>query len=435
MRAYHWSLRRLAVTLGRRLAGQVAVPGEPEGPPPPPEELINFLRQLGVALCQAGDGANRVTAEMDEVAAAYGVPDVHFFVLPTGVFVRIGTGPSSTVDFAPTDLAPLRLDQISELYALLEQARTTRVAPADGVARLAEIRATEPRFPWWVRVIGHAGLTAGLGLVLNADPRALAGYLVLGAIVGLLRLLADRVEVLAMALPVVAAMLVTVLVYQFGEYLVGDRPTQLLIPPLVTFLPGAALTMGAVEMAAGSLVGGSSRLVSGFFSLMLLAFGILAGTRLVGVPTEPTSPPAALGWWAPLVGVLVFGVGQSLNSSAPRGSLHWLLVTLYLAWGSQFLTTLAGLGMLSGFVGGLMLVPIAYFAQRHHGPPSQVVFLPAFWLLVPGALGLSGVSELVGTNAGSGLADLLSALLAVVAIALGVLVGSSLTRTAQRYLP
>lgn len=435
MRWSSWSLRRSVALLGRRLVGQVTRPAEPDVPPPPPAELINFLRQFGVALCQAGDGAHRVTSEMDEVAAAYGVPDVHFFVLPTGVFVRIGSGESATVDFAPADVSSLRLDQISSLYDLLEQAKTTRLPPTEGVRRLAEIRDSEPRFPAWIRVVGHAALTAGLGLVLNSDPRALAGYLVLGAVVGLLRLLADRVEVLAMALPVVAAVLVSVLVYQFGEYLVGDHPTQLLIPPLVTFLPGAALTMGAVEMAAGSLVGGSSRLVSGFFSLMLLAFGILAGTRLVGVPSEPPTSPTAIGWWAPLVGVLVFGVGQSLSSSAPPGSLRWLLLTLYLVWGSQFLTTLAGLGMLSGFVGGLTLVPIAAFARRHHGPPSQVVFLPAFWLLVPGALGLSGVSELVGTSDGSGLGDLLSTLLTVVAIALGVLVGSSLTRTAERYLP
>lgn len=403
------------------------------GAPPRPEEMIDFLRQFGVALCQAGDVASRIGDEMAALADAYGVPDVHFFVVPTGVFVRIGSGAAGTVDFAPAELATLRLDQVSRIYDLLAEAKATRMPPAEGVARLAEIRAAPPRFPALVRVAGHSLLTAGLGLVLNADPRALVGYLVLGAFVGGLQLTADRVRVLSLALPVVAAISVTALVYKFGDILVEAHPNQLLIPALVTFLPGAALTLGAAEMATGSIVGGSSRLVSGMYVLLLLAFGILVGAQLVGFPGVSSTHPGSIGWWAPWVGVLVFGIGQYLNSSAPARSLPWLLLTLYLAWTAQFLGGLVD-GAFGAFAGGLAVVPIAYAAQRHHGPPAQVVFLPTFWLLVPGALGLAGVSELVGAGGGHGLSDLFTALLSVIAIALGVLVGSSLSHSLAHHL-
>jgi uncharacterized membrane protein YjjB (DUF3815 family) len=251
--------------------------------------------------------------------------------------------------------------------------------------------------------------------------------------VGVLRLAADRLLVLSVALPVVAAISVSALVYRFGDTLVDAHPTQLLIPALVTFLPGAALTLGAAEMATGSIVGGSSRLVSGMYVLLLLAFGILVGAELVGFPGAPTSRPGTLGWWAPWIGVLVFGIGQYLNSSAPARSLPWLLGTLYLAWAAQFLGGLVD-GVFGAFAGGLAVVPISFAAQRHHGPPAQVVLLPTFWLLVPGALGLTGVSELVGAGNGNGLTDLFTALLSVVAIALGALVGFSLTRGAGRHL-
>jgi uncharacterized membrane protein YjjP (DUF1212 family) len=417
----------------RLRAAPPPVPAEPTEPPPPPAELIDFLRQVGVALCQAGDATSRIEGEMAELADAYGVPDVHFFVVPTGVFVRIGATVASTVDFAPAELNTLRLDQISRLYDLIEEAKATRLAPADGVARLAEIRAAPPRFPTWVQVVGHSMLTAGLGLVLNADPKALLGYLILGAFVGALRLLADRVQVLALALPVVAAISVTYLVYKFGHVLVESHPTQLLIPSLVTFLPGAALTLGAAEMATGSIVGGSSRLVSGMYVLMLLAFGILAGAELAGFPGAPGTRGGSLGWWAPWVGVLVFGLGQYLNSSAPSRSLPWLLLTLYLAWSAQWVAGLVD-ALFGAFAGGLAVVPIAYAAQRHRGPPAQVVFLPTFWLLVPGALGLRGLSELVGAAGGNGLTDLFEALLSVVAIALGAMVGHSLTQSAAQRL-
>ncbi len=378
--------------------------------------------------------ANRIGDEMAALAVAYGVPDVHFFVVPTGVFVRIGAEVASTVDFAPAELDTLRLDQINRLYDLIEEAKSTRMPPAEGVARLAEIYAAPPRFPAWLRVVGHSMLTAGLGLVLNADPRALPGYLVLGVFVGLLRLAADRIRVLSLALPVVAAISVTALVYKFGHILVEVHPTQLLIPSLVTFLPGAALTLGAAELATGSIIGGSSRLVSGMYVLLLLAFGILVGVEIAGFPGAPSARGGmVLGWWAPWAGVLVFGLGQYLNSSAPAKSLPWLLLTLYVAWTAQWVGALVD-GVFGAFLGGLAVVPVASAAQRQHGPPAQVVFLPTFWLLVPGALGLTGVSELVGAAGGNGLTDLFEALLSVIAIALGALVGFSLTQSAERHL-
>ena len=41
-----------------------------------------------------------------------------------------------------------------------------------------------------------------------------------------------------------------------------------------------------LELAAGQMVSGSSRLVSGVMQLALLAFGIVAGIEAVGVPTS-----------------------------------------------------------------------------------------------------------------------------------------------------
>jgi uncharacterized membrane protein YjjB (DUF3815 family) len=127
--------------------------------------------------------------------------------------------------------------------------------------------------------------------------------------------------------------------------------------------------------------------------------------------------------------VLIFGIGMAVNSSAPIRTIPWLLLTLYAAFAGQFLGGLLAGGMFSAFAGGLVVVPMAYLVQRWGGPPAQVTFLPAFWLLVPGALGLAGVSGLVALGPGN-TGDLLTAFLSVIAVALGVLVGSSLTANA-----
>ena len=55
----------------------------------------------------------------------------------------------------------------------------------------------------------------------------------------------------------------------------------------------------------------------------------------------------------------------------------------------------------------------------------MVLFLPAFWLLVPGAAGLIGVTAIVGTTSRLGLADFTTTMVTVLSIARGVLIGTA----------
>jgi len=82
----------------------------------------------------------------------------------------------------------------------------------------------------------------------------------------------------------------------------------------------------------------------------------------------------------------------------------------------------------SGFFGTFVATPLAYLIHRRfHGPPAQVTFLPSFWLLVPGALGLLSVTRMLSDRSG-GLDSLVTAVFAIASIALGTLVGASLHR-------
>jgi len=133
------------------------------------------------------------------------------------------------------------------------------------------------------------------------------------------------------------------------------------------------------------------------------------------------------------VGVLVFGIGQFIASSAPSGTLGWLLLVLYAGYGVQAVSgrVLGTLG--ASFIAAATVLPLCYAIQsRRSGPPVPVTFLPTFWLLVPGALGLEGVAQIVGADQAAGLGDFLDALLSIVAIAVGVVVGSGLSERIGR---
>jgi len=352
-------------------------------------------------------------------------------VLPTGVFIHIETtnGPESDFTGPDTETA-LPLHQIGAVDRLVRDLSTGTADLAASRVRLRQILATPAHYGPLAVVLGHALLTLGFGLILYPAVNAIPVYLGMGALVGLLRLLADRWPTLSTALPVVAAFLVSLVTITLIAPAIGTDPLRLLAPPLVSFLPGAVLTVAAMELTSNQVIAGASRLVYGIAQLLLLAFGVVAAVTVAGpITTQSTSPE--LSWWAAWVGVLCVAVGHRYFSSPPRGSFWWLLLALYAAFAAQALGLLLLSPQLSGFVGGLVLVPVSQAIQRARtGPPAIVTMLPAFWLLVPGALGFRGLSELA-TGEAAGVTDVIDTTLALFSIALGVIVGTALARDAR----
>ena len=83
---------------------------------------------------------------------------------------------------------------------------------------------------------------------------------------------------------------------------------------------------------------------------------------------------------------------------------------------------------MSGFFGTLVATPLGYLIElRFKGPPAAVTFLPSFWLLVPGALGLLSVAQMM-SNSVHGLEGIVTVVFVIASIALGTLVGASLYR-------
>ncbi|MFE6997196.1 threonine/serine exporter ThrE family protein [Microbacterium sp. NPDC057659] len=389
--------------------------------------LNRFLLGLAEGMTASDESVDRIRDTMATLADAYGSTATDIVILPTVILIETG-GEEDRVSLRSTLSAKFRFDQIAALYRLIEQAKTASVAPDQGIRRLNEIGAMRPRYGWAVRTLGHALLTLGLALMLAPTWQGAIIAFVLGAGIGLLKLV--RSPTLQLVMPIVAAFVCATGVFLLAEVIdIGD-PIHLLIAPLVTFLPGGVLTTATVELAAGQMIAGASRLVYGFVQLALLAFGILAAGTLVGVDSadyEPLEGGGTVAWWVPLIGVLVFATGNYLHFSAPPSTFGWVLLVLAVAYAAQ---TIGGLVLgptVSGFIGALAMTPVVlWIAGLRNGAPSQLTFLPAFWLLVPGAAGLVGLTEAVATD--GGLADFTAALVSVMSIALGVLIGTALYR-------
>jgi uncharacterized membrane protein YjjP (DUF1212 family) len=402
----------------------------------PGAELHQFLLSLGSCLTAAGEAVNEVQEHLRTTAAAYGAPHARVSVLPTYLVVSLEPGRPATVEPIHQLGGALRLDQTAALFEVLRQAERGDIQPAEGSRLVRQVVEMRPRFGRLLTVLGHVGVTVGIGLVLRATGGDLVLAALFGALVGAFKLVGARWASVQMIMPVTAAFAVSTITFLLADQGWADADLRAMIAPLITFLPGAAITMAVVELSAAEMVAGASRLVTGSVQLLLLVFGIVGGAQVVGLPTADALADTSgqtLDWWAPWLGVLLLAVGNYFHQSAPRGSFGWLCVVLYAAWIAQNLGNLVFGGYLSGFVGALVLTLVAYTVERRPtGPPALVTFLPAFWMLVPGALSLTGVAEYVSDESATGAQTFLAAIASIAAIALGVLCGYPLYRSIAR---
>jgi uncharacterized membrane protein YjjP (DUF1212 family) len=396
------------------------------------EGATGFIARLGATMAGANYPVTMVQHTMLTTAKAYGVSQ-EILVLPNYVHVGGTDRDGHTALYIARPERDLRYHQTFPLARLVASAQTGSISPDDGMAELDRIYALPTRFPVWVGVIGYAIQCTGLALILQPSPWALAAALGLGLLIGLLTAVVRVSDALEQLLPIIVAFVVATIAFtvaHLAHYTFGSL--RVLIPPLAYFMPGAAITLAVIELSTHQLVSGSSRLVSGFIRLGQLAFGILIAAQVTGLGDSHLvdNPNNLIGPWAPWVGVLVYAVGTTLFFGPPRWFLPWMVVILLVSYSGQVLGNAVAGSYASGFFGGVVLVIGAVLISRiPNSPPTMALILPGFWLLVPGSLGLIGVTQLVG---GDGSAVLTATIISLVSIALGMQTGLLIAQSVAR---
>ncbi len=404
---------------------------EPEVIGPVPAYFDEFILALGVALLRSGYSVADVHPRLRAVIDAYGVKDLSLSVLPNLVLIDDGRRTRSrTVDM----VGQHRMDQAMAVVTVLRSAQSGDITPQEGLRALAQALAMPRRFPEWVSFIGYAAMAAGFALMFGASLVGVALAFGLGLGVGLIMHVARPYPVLMQLLPPLIAFLTSLVVFAVGGVQDGLEPARLVAAPLVALIPGMALTAGTLELAGGHIISGASRLVWGVMQLVLIASGIVAGAYAARVdawnPSDQGSASSPA--WFALLGVLVVAIGQLLYFNEPAGIVKWLLPLLLLAF---IIQTIAGVivgSIASGGVAAAIILPIALQIERRRrgsAPPALITFQPVFWLLVPGSLGVLGLTEALingmGGNTDLSAAGFLFAMAGgILAIVLGTQIGS-----------
>ena len=390
-------------------------------------ETRALLAELGTAMIATGQPVQEIEEELAEVSARLGYPDVQSAVGPTGLMVALTAGGPSTYRGAPPGL---RLHQSAGVRLIRHQLLQGELTVPGAREQLAATTTRPVQQRPWLVALAWPVLAVGIALILQPGWANVAAAAVGALVVVALVQLAARYEVVTALLPTLAAFAVSLAVFGAANAGLLEGPLRTVLPPLAVLLPGALVVNGMSELAAGHMQAGSARLTYGLAQLGLFALGLLMATALLHVPASALVNLRVdeIGWAGAPVGLLLVGASICLMEGVPLRLQGWVMLVLALAFGAQVAGQELGSVALGGFLGAIAASLGATIVElRRPLLPRLVLFLPAFWLLVPGSLGLVGVTELVAGR--ESVTDVALGLLGVaIAISLGLLVGSALGR-------
>ena len=360
--------------------------------------LEDFILELGRAQLAAGYPVDDVTTTLSAVARAYDRTDFGIFVLPNAVMVDDPVVGRARV--IPEGNETLRLDQAADVHEIAVQARRGQLDLVKGTRELEEIPDKPPRFPPWLSILGYALASAGFALVFRVSIWGVGMAAVCGLFVGVLLAYTRSRPNLAPLVPPVAATLCSFAVFSFASLLDQDvQPLRVVAAPLITLIPGAALTRATQELASGHVISGASRLVASIVQILILTFGVLVGSLLARVSPDNFADltDQRLPLWVAWIGAAVYALGQALAFNEPRGALVPVVVLLLIAFSVQQVVS----WMLDAVIAAGIAAAIALFLaiviqdRGKRQMPAFVLFSPVFWLLVPGSLGLVALTEAI----------------------------------------
>lgn len=409
-----------------------------DGPAPAVPRVLDLTLRIGELLLAGGEGAEDVEAAMFAVCRSYGLdrcePTVTFTLLSVSYQPSLVEDPvsaSRTVRRRGTDYT-----RLAAVFRLVDDLSH----PADAISleeayrRLAEIRRNRHPYPGWA-LTGASGLLAGAASVLVGGGLVVFVAAALGAMLG------DRLAWLSAGrgLPefyqfTVAAMPPAAIGVALTVAHVDVRASAVITGGLFALLPGRALVAGVQDGLTGFYITASARLleVMYFFVgivagvLVVLYFGVKVGAQLdPDAALNPAERPVVQ-----IVASMLLSLTFAVLLQQERSTVLWVTLNGGVAWSVYGtlhypggISPVASTAVAAGLVGlfGQLL-------SRYRFASALPYTTAAVGPLLPGSATYFGLLSIAQNNVDKGLVSLANAASLAMAIAIGVNLGSEISR-------
>ncbi|MGW4873306.1 threonine/serine ThrE exporter family protein [Streptomyces chartreusis] len=426
----------LRMPVAERPAPERMPKAEEEGPAVP--RVLDLTLRIGELLLAGGEGAEDVEAAMFAVCRSYGLdrcePNVTFTLLSISYQPSLVDDPvsaSRTVRRRGTDYT-----RLAAVYQLVDDLSDpeSHISLEEAYGRLAEMRRNRHPYPTWV-LTSASGLLAGAASVLVGGDLIVFVAAMLGAMLG------DRLAWLCAGrgLPefyqfTVAAMPPAAIGVALTLTHVDVKASAVITGGLFALLPGRALVAGVQDGLTGFYITASARLleVMYFFVgivvgvLVILYFGVNLGAKLdpdaaLNISPRPYWQIAASMLLSLTFAVLLQQERSTVLAVTLNGGVAWVVYGAmhYTGEFSPVAATAVAAGLV-GLFGQLM--------ARYRFASALPYTTAAIGPLLPGSATYFGLLSIAQNNVDKGLVSLATAASLAMAIAIGVNLGSEISR-------
>lgn len=408
-----------------------------EGGPAVPRVLDLTLR-IGELLLAGGEGAEDVEAAMFAVCRSYGLdrcePNVTFTLLSISHQPSLVDDPvtaSRTVRRRGTDYT--RLAAVFRLVDDLTDPET-HVSLEEAYRRLAEIRRNRHPYPGWALTLA-SGLLAGAASVLVGGDVVVFAAAAVGAMLG------DRLAWLCAGrgLPefyqfTVAAMPPAAIGVALTLAHVDVNGSAVITGGLFALLPGRALVAGVQDGLTGFYITASARLLEVMYFFVGIVLGVLVvlyfGVKIGGKLNPDAVPTLSERPLIQIAASMLLSLTFAVLLQQERSTVLWVTLNGGVAWsvyGAMHyvggISPVASTAVAAGLVGlfGQLL-------SRYRFASALPYTTAAIGPLLPGSATYFGLLSMAQNDVDKGLVSLAKAASLAMAIAIGVHLGSEISR-------
>ncbi|MFF4347641.1 threonine/serine exporter ThrE family protein [Streptomyces sp. NPDC001530] len=426
----------LRMPVAERPAPELAHKEDESGPAVP--RVLDLTLRIGELLLAGGEGAEDVEAAMFAVCRSYGLdrcePGVTFTLLSISHQPSLVDDPvtaSRTVRRRGTDYT-----RLAAVYRLVDDLSDpeTAISLEEAYRRLAEIRRNRHPYPGWA-LTAAGGLLAGAASVLVGGDALVFVAAALGAMLGdrLAWLCAGRglpefYQFTAAAMPPAAIGVALTVAH------VDVKASAVITGGLFALLPGRALVAGVQDGLTGFYITASARLleVMYFFVgivvgvLVVLYFGVKLGAELnpdqaLSISEQPLLQIAASMLLSLTFAVLLQQERSTVLAVTLNGGVAWSVYgAMHYAGGISPVASTAVAAGLVGLFGQLL--------SRYRFASALPYTTAAIGPLLPGSATYFGLLSIAQNEMDAGLVSLSKAAALAMAIAIGVNLGSEISR-------
>ena len=397
------------------------------------DEAIRFILRLGRALHMFGYASHRLEELLEQAAERIGL-EGQFFSTPTSIYCGFGALETQRTYLIRAEPGSLNLGKIVDLDQVLTEVLYHRLTPAEGSWKIDEIIAAKPEYGAILNTIACSLASVAVSLFLGGGVKEMLVAALIGFMIGLLYVVADKYPPLGKVFEPVAATLASglaaALSVWFGPYSVFNAT----LAGLILLMPGYTLTTALTELTTRNLVSGTSRLSGALIIFFGIGFGVTLGTKvsslIFGLPQIGASISQL--WWAEYLSLLLIPIAFAILLRAHLRDTVWIVLVVAIA----VLASRGGARILGPELGpfiGALTVGVASRIYSHLlRRPTTVTLAPGILLLVPGSLGFRSIASLLDNQIVPGVGIAVQMILTAMALVAGILISNILLPVRRR---